>query len=296
MEKWFTAELAKLMMILGIGTFILSALLSRLIARIRGGFKPFRKDTLWYLLLAIIVFALLACLGYPSLFRRSIVLFIFLQACMTAAGILHIYFMYKYLKWTGDNKSFWLELLFTVIIVAAGGLCFILLFRFWNRNGMEYIIATGSIFFIIPLLVYKTYLGAIAMPPKIFRQWYYPVHEEIAEPDDSKLKNLLIISFEFQKQTDDRHYTNFRAKAPVDMEFGQLFYYFINDYNERHPNNRIQYLNNIGTPFGWIFYKKPKWHTIFTQYIGTDSTIFMNNIRENDIIVCNRSLPVTNNL
>ena len=149
----------------------------------------------------------------------------------------------------------------------------------------------GSIlFFVIPLFINYTFTKAIAVPPKIFKEWYYPVDQEIEDPDDSKLKNLLVISFQFQKQNNDPHITNFRAKAPTDMEFGQLFYYFINDYNERHPNSKVQFVNGSGEPNGWIFYKKPKWYSIMTDYIDADKTIYNNRIRENDVIVCARSL------
>lgn len=72
------------------------------------------------------------------------------------------------------------------------------------------------------------------------------------------------------------------------MDFGELFYYFINDYNERHPHATISYSNETGMPSGWIFFKKPKWYTLFTKYIDSERTIFTNHIRENDIIMCIR--------
>ena len=150
--------------------------------------------------------------------------------------------------------------------------------------------ALAGLFFMVPLLVWQTYLKAIEIAPKIYKLWYYPVqHRAEFLPDDSKLKNFLIISFEFKKKEEDDYYTNFRAKAPVDMEAGELFYYFLNDYNIRHAKSKINYIDNkSGQPYGWIFYKKPKWYTIFTKYIDMDKTVFINNIRENDIIVCNR--------
>ena len=141
----------------------------------------------------------------------------------------------------------------------------------------------------IKLLFYHTFQKAIAIPPKVVRQWFYPVGEEIDEPEDSKLKNLIVISFEFQKQAGDKNVINFRAKAPRDMEFGVLFYYFINDYNIINNNSRIQFVNEFGEPQGWIFYKKPSWRSIITRYIDVDQTIFSNHIKENDVIICTRS-------
>jgi hypothetical protein len=141
---------------------------------------------------------------------------------------------------------------------------------------------------LVPYFVYQTYLKSVAIPPKIYKEWYYPAHAQEPDLEEAKLKNLLVISFEFQKQMEDRYFTNFRAKAPVDMEFGQLFYYFINDYNDRHGGSSIRYSNMQGDLHGWIFYRKPKWYHLSTKYIDTEKTIFINNIRENDVIICNR--------
>ncbi len=45
----------------------------------------------------------------------------------------------------------------------------------------------------------------------------------LEDPDENKLKNMLLISFEFQKGGTDHCFTNFRAKAPADMELRLLF-------------------------------------------------------------------------
>ncbi len=94
------------------------------------------------------------------------------------------------------------------------------------------------IVFPVPWLIVHTFRRAVGIPPKILKEWYYPLGQYIDEPEDAKMRNLKVISFEFQKRTNDPHFTNFRAKAPADMDFGMLFYYFINDYNERHSNSR----------------------------------------------------------
>jgi Type VI secretion system, TssN len=43
-------------------------------------------------------------------------------------------------------------------------------------------------------------------------------------------------------------------------------------------------------PYGWIFYKKPRWYTINTSYISSEKTFYANRIKENDVIVCRRSI------
>ncbi len=279
--------MGKLFSYLGIGFISLSAITGYVVSRIRGSFKPFARPTLLYL---VIFSALIGLTGFCmalSWFPHYLQHFIFLQAVFLLLGILHVWAMGYYLKWTGSS-SFWAELLLTLAIVLLGSILFIMSYRAVNREGLEFAMVSAVLFFLIPRVVYHTYRKAMEISPKVLRQWFYPVHEAIAEPDAAKLRNLLVISFEFQKRPADKYFTNFRAKAPVDMEFGQLFYYFINDYNERHPNDAIKYVSETGAPYGWIFYKKPKWYTFITRYIAADRTIFINGIRENDVIICSR--------
>lgn len=289
MEKVINTELARFLMLLGAGLIGLTILMSKLISKVKGAFQPYKKATLFYLIASLLFFGAIAVTAHPSLFPKPFTTLVIFQAYFLLLGSAHIYFMRQNLRWSGTDNSFYLELFFTVLVGLYGFLAFVFIYHWLNKNGLHYMMATSILFFIIPFFIYHTFTKAIAVPPKILKEWFYPVDKEIEEPDDTKLKNLLVISFEFQKQGNDPHITNFRAKAPTDMEFGQLFYYFINDYNERHPEGRIHYINGQGTPHGWMFYKKPKWYHIFTKYIDADRTIFINNIRENDVIVCART-------
>jgi hypothetical protein len=290
MEKWMSPELQRLLALLGVGFIGLTAVTGFLIAKIRGSFKPYSRATILYLLAYGAAFALLGFGIGLGWFTSYLQYYIFFQLIATGLGSLHLYTMNRLLKWTSSN-TFWPELLLTLVITLLGALCFVMTYRVLNREGLEVSMASAVLFFIPPFFVYRAFTAAIAIPPKILRQWFYPIHQHgLLEPDETKLKNLLVISFEFQKNKGDKYFTNFRAKAPVDMEFGELFYYFINDYNERHPNSVINYKTNTGEPDGWIFYKKPKWYTIFTSYIDAERTVFINHIRENDVIICNRIL------
>jgi hypothetical protein len=265
-------------------------MLTRFVARVRGSFKPYQKSTLLYLLSFLLFFSLVGTTAQLFVSTTPELFLIIYQVCFFIAGIIHYKAMHHYLRWSGDAQSLWLELLFTFIVVALGSIPFILIYNYFNTNGLAYIMAGSSLFFLVPFLFYRSFEKAMAIPPINRKKWFYPVHEEVAEPDEKKLRNLLIISFEFQKQDGDPHYTNFRAKAPTDMEFGQLFYYFINDYNERHPDSKIQFITGTGEPHGWLFFKKPKWYSILTHYMDTEKTIYNNRIRENDIIICRRAL------
>lgn len=290
MDTMVNGELSRILLLLGLGVTSISALLYRLIIKIRGSFKPYKETTLLYLFLSLLLFAIIGCTAHWAELKYHFYFYLFYQFYFLLLGIIHIYCMQHYLEWNSDSKGMWLELLFTFTTAILGGAGFVTIYRLFNREGLEFEMLTSTIFFVIPWFTYQTFKKAAAIPPKVLKQWFYPIQEELKEPDERKLKNLLVISFEFQKQNTDIYCTNFRAKAPVDMELGELFYYFINDYNERHPNSRIQYATEMGDAYGWIFYKKPRWYTIMTKYVDIDKTIFKNHIRENDIIICTRSL------
>lgn len=281
-------ELNKLLLYLGISLISFSAIIGILAKKIRSSFKPFSKRAIWYLLISVAVFAVTGLFIAAGIFSSYNGYFIFFQVLFLLFGGLHMYMMHKKMDWGKEKQTFVPDLIFTFLILLAGSICFMLAYRWLNREGLEISMMFSTLFFIIPLFVWHTFLSALAIPPKVLNQWYYPVHEPMEDPEESKLKNMLLISFEFQKNGQDSFFTNFRAKAPVDMELGELFYYFINDYNERHPQGQIHFSNGTGKPYGWMFYKKPKWYTILTTYMDSDKTIYLNRIRENDVIVCSR--------
>lgn len=284
-----TNDTNKFLMILGLAAMGLSGLLAKMIGKIKGSFKPYTKAMIWYTIICLIFFAAVAFTAHPDIFTEPTSFLIFYQAYFLLFGSLHFYLMHQLLRWSGDDSSFWAEVLYTVILGMLGSIGFLLVYRFVNEEGLVYLMTTSSLFFIIPLFIFHTFRKATAIPPRVLKHWLYPISENIQEPDESKMKNLLVISFEFPKKAGDSHYTNFRAKAPTDMEFGQLVYHFINDYNERHPNEKIEYISDRGDVHGWIFYKKSTWYSFITQYLDTGRTIYTNNIRENDVIICSRS-------
>lgn len=288
MNTWMTPDFGRILTFLGIGIVSFSMLIGLLASRIRRSFKPLSKRAVYYLLIALLPFALTAWLASVKPLESYLGSFIISQVLMVLFGSLHLYFMERKLPW-GHDQSFWSDFLYTFLIMIVGALIYMMTFRWKNKEGIELYMIASVLFFAVPLFLTYTFRRAMDIPPKLFKQWFYPVHQPVEDPDESQLKNLLLISFEFQKTGADTYFTNFRAKAPVDMDFGALFYYFINDYNERHPLGHINYVNPTGEPNGWMFYKKPKWYTVLTRYIDADRTIFMNSIRENDVIVCVRT-------
>jgi hypothetical protein len=142
--------------------------------------------------------------------------------------------------------------------------------------------------FLIPILLNQTVEELLKVPPKIFSQWYYPLGQNIEDPSDDELDNPIVISFVFRKNENSPELTTFRAKAPVGMKLGRLFYFFINDYNSRHPEGMISFLDQNREPYGWVFMKLKNKFFNLKEAIDPEMSIYANEIRENDILVCTK--------
>jgi hypothetical protein len=287
MEKLLTNELLKYLLILGAGAIAVMAVIARVVGKLKGSFKFFQRATIIYLLIFVLLFAVIALCGLPALFNSPMTTFIFLQVYFLLLGSCNVYFFNKHISWANDEDAFLPNMLFAILVCILGWMLFLTVYNMVNKNGFEFMLACAGLFFIVPFFFYHTFQKVVDIPLKIVKQWFYPVGTEIDEPDD--LKHPMVISFEFQKQPGDKNLINFRAKAPRDMEFGVLFYHFINDYNAVNSSSQIQFIGGYGKPQGWIFYKKPTWYSLVTQYIDVDQTILANKIKENDVIICTRS-------
>ncbi|PZP51088.1 MAG: hypothetical protein DI598_04090 [Pseudopedobacter saltans] len=285
-----TPEIKRILLYIGLSVGSLFTIFGIILAKAKSTIKPYLKALIIYALLFALGIGITTFVATYAIPSNYTILFISLQVISLLWGIANRYALPKYMKWHSET-TFGLDVLYSVAVGTLGAIAFILVYRIVNKENMELYLSFAFLTFPLPILVLQTFRKAIEIPPKVFKLWYYPVHQQEARfPDDKLLKNMLVISFEFKKQEQDSHYTNFRAKAPVDMELGELFYYFINDYNDRHPQEKIIFKDkNLGAPYGWLFYKKPKWYTLFTQYIDAEKTTFINSIKENDIIVCHRA-------
>ncbi len=290
MERVISNEITKYLILLAAGVLAMGALTFNLVSKARGSFKPYQKATLLYIIFSLIFFGIITLAAYPSIIDKPYVALICFQAYFLLLGSAHIYFMNQHLKWSGQSNSLWAELFFTLLLSFIGSIIFLYIYQLINKDRLGIVMAGSILFFIIPFFFYQAYLKAAAIPPKIMKEWFYPVGEEIDDPEDSKLRNMLVISFEFQKKAEDPSLTNFRAKAPTQMEFGQLFYYFLNDYNEKNPASKVRYVDKEGMPYGWVFYKKNKWYNFLTRYVDAEKTVLSNKIKENDVIICTRTL------
>ena len=271
------------------GLFLISSIILGLVGKLRNIFNKNKKAAIIYLLFILITFALTALLSSQLVLNDTpLSSFIGTQILFIALGFLHLHVMENYFPdLKKDTTGFFHEFLFTLIVGCMGLIVYMnVVNRF--RPDFSFIFLGSSLAFIIPFLFKKMYVFAFSIPVAEYKKWGFPLDNSIKDPTKSELTNPAVISFEFHKSHQTKEVTNFRIKAPENMEFGKLFYFFINDYNERHPESTIEYMDpNNRQPQEWIFYLKPKW-LAGIKHINFDKTVVNNNIKENDVIVCQR--------
>ncbi|MCD2423479.1 TssN family type VI secretion system protein [Niabella pedocola] len=213
-----------------------------------------------------------------------------LSAVFLLLGILFLLLVHKkYFRARRDNrnKQLFAELLFGFSILFLCVAIFSSLQYFLkDRNFMYFPVLLCMLFFFIPILLLHTFDAAISIPSPDYTAWNYP-QQEIEMPDEKEGEHLYVIWFEIAKKiTGDQQRTFFRGKAPEDMLLGDLFYHFINEYNEDHSETPIEYTSQ-GKAAEWMFRTRPKWYR-FSRVLNATTTVAQNHIKENTIIICER--------
>jgi len=268
-----------------IGLLVASVLIfSALLAREESVRKK-KMANLLYILVAGLCIGIMGLTQYFGLKEKSFYFFILLQLLMIGLGILHNAIIHKAIHWP-SKTNFISEFLLTVNTAAIGGIFLLLSFTLIGETTFCTLMLSALIWFIVPFLFTRAVAFYSQIPERVFKTWSYPIDNPIPDPTDSELASPMVISFEFQKKVNQEDFTIFRAKAPKDIRFGNLFYFFINDYNSRHPEGTIEVATKSGA-YPWVFHFKPKWMTK-TRYLDPDDTVYHNQIKENSVIVCNR--------
>lgn len=277
------------MLKISLGMLIFSSIIMGVVKNLRKIFSKNKKLFFVYLLVVVLTFSLIALLSSPKVFNDTpLNSFIGIQFFMLLLGVLHLLLMRRYFPDLSEKESEnFNELLFTLFMLVVGFIAYLNVVNHF-RPFLSYVFLGAGIFFLIPLLFEKLYVYAFSVPVPIYKKWKYPLGANIKDPIAKELTNPSVISFEFRKNQNNKEVTNFRVKAPENMEFGKLFYFFINDYNEKHPESPIDFLDEIAQqPLEWTFYLKPKFLR-FPKHLDYAKTVFENKIQENDIIVCQR--------
>ena len=245
-----------------------------------------KKKYFIYILLQGLVFLIFGAILYNLKGTTLPNRFISLQVYMLAAGGVHLTFYRLYFK-KFEAKAIYKEL--AIAIVSAVFLIAFIVMIVSHFHELDYVFyLTGSAFaFIVPTFCYVLFETAVSIPAKLHKRWFYPVSARYPAPQISDMRNVIIVNLIFQKKANEKQIINFKVKAPRAFEFGKLFYYFINDYNEKNPNSRIHFVDDANEPYGWYFYTKPKWFGS-SEYIDPELAVDTNNIKDGETIICQR--------
>lgn len=227
-------------------------------------------------------------LAYTELQAYPIYLFLSFQACYFLLGILFCIILYRVLQWTRE-PHFGYELLFLFATALMGTGFYLLLYTYLFLSPYNYLFISSALFFIIPFLVYHTFEKAILIPRTKIKTWECPSDENVPYPSKYEMQKPFVVTLLLKKNPDEKKYKYYRAKAPREMPFGKLMFYFIKDYNTKHSEGPIFYNEEeTGVPYEWVFYFKPRWYYPIVRYIDTDMLVQENKIKENSVIICKR--------
>ena len=208
------------------------------------------------------------------------------QTYLTIAGGVHLILYQNYFKKFESENTF-IEICISFVTSFYLAAMVALIAGYFNEmNYLTYFFST-LLFFSIPTLCYLFFQTAVSIPAKLHKRWFYPLNSVYPAPQASEMRNVIILNFVFQKKANDKQIINFKVKAPKAFDFGRLFYYFINDYNDKNPNSKINFLDEKEQPFGWYFHTKPKWFGS-SEYIDPDIAIDTNNVKDGATIICQR--------
>lgn len=252
---------------------------------------PFAKTAtqrlqLLYALVLVAVLTLIGALGFWIIDYRDA--YPMAMTAFLVIGILHVYLLSQWFAGLFENRSA-RAIGFTLLITLLGALIIIFLYHKMAQELSKGLgMATALVGFLFPVFVARVYQNYLEIPLKAYKKWYYPVGQPLPDMDLLDLSRVLVIQFEFTKTAVEPAFTNFRAKAPHAMLFGELFFIFLNDYNDRNPGSPVEYLAPDGAPYGWLFYKKQPWYKR-RVYMDPDLTFQANHIVDNETIVAVRA-------
>lgn len=242
-----------------------------------------------YLFSSILVFTLVSFLGQSKVINTLFGEFVFYQVLFFSLGGLHAFVYRTYLN-KYELENVWLEGIYNLLIAVFGTIPFLLLYTYMNSTTYSFTVASCILMFLVPTWIYSTFKASISIPAKIYKTWAFPEFGTFSEPKDDEFRDMVVITFVFYKNPNSIIRTEFRAKSPIRMDFGRLFYHFVNDYNTRNVDSPIELLDEFGNPQHWVFYLKPNWYGV-SKYINPDLTMYMNGIQEDSTVICLRTSP-----
>jgi uncharacterized membrane protein YhdT len=224
--------------------------------------------------------------------ENQFTVFCYLAAIFLFFGIIHMVLVHnKYFVSDSNNPTRILlgEIIFGLSIIFFTVLLFSSL-QYFVRNNKQFLffpMMMSAICFFVPILFVHMFDAAFKIPIPDYPTWTYPAHP-IDLPDEDPRERVFVIGFFIPKKITDDKPTYFTAKAPENFYFGDLYYFFINDYNEEKSETPVIYANENGEPHRWVFRLKRKWWFQKPIVLNPSLSVKDNGLKENSIIFCER--------
>lgn len=240
--------------------------------------KKIGKAPLFYTLVLVVFLSLISLLQWTNSLMAD-TYYYFSQALAFALGIGHVFLLYRYVLQIHPD-DFWKGFGFTFLLMILAAIAACLAYYY---IGLDYHFLTYLFSFILPFLCWQVFRFFFQIPPAVYKPWHYPLDEEMPDLDMIDLSQIEVVQFVFSKNPQDGTQTNFTSKAPLNMTLGQLFFVFINDYNDKNALQPIGYLQPAHQPFGWLFFRKKKWFGA-RHFFDANLSFRENGIQPNELI------------
>lgn len=201
-------------------------------------------------------------------------------------GSIVVYVLATRYEYELDTQKIYIGFFYLVAIML-GFYIHLLLFERFSTREMGFWAATSTCNFILPLFLWWSYRALLSVPAEIYKVWQYPQKPLQLELDALDFNRMLVLELEIFKSVTDREPIRVKVKAPAEMNFGDWFYKFIEDYNLKFPNNPVSFNDQERRPFLWIFFIK---NAFFKRnsFIDPDLNIRQNGITEKMTIYAKR--------
>ncbi|CAM1355899.1 MULTISPECIES: TssN family type VI secretion system protein [Tenacibaculum] len=210
--------------------------------------------------------------------------------CYLFVGVFFMLFQNtKFYKSIGlDNKFHTLFFAFIVMVLSAW--LYYLIFEKISNLPYALWAMLSIIWFVLPLL-YTMSLGYFLNISKPFYKAWNVSDNGATDMywDNVDVFKLIQVTVKIKRNPDDKNYSSFSVKLPMEVSVGMWFNRFIEDQNFRFPDRMIDtYLD--GEPIGWIFYTN-KWFNfpLFTKVLDAEKDGKFNRIRNKQTIYIRRT-------
>jgi hypothetical protein len=243
----------------------------------------FSKKLLMYVLL---IFTLSAGLGaIVSQIASPLLGFVVFEIVALISGVIFLMTAYKtFTPWLERKEfapGFWL----CVSLLFFGMSGFILSYALISKQSgmLTPYLSLGALLYLLPYLFVKSYDFGTAIPPSMYRKWYYPVNTRVPVIE---LRNTQRVKVRISKQPNNPAWEGHEFEAPKDRELREWMHYMIDLYNTKIDPQKPIVCQEAQTnkPVGWVFYT-PWFLGLFKTYLDPDKTFTQNNITSSTPIV-----------